>query len=622
MTKLLPAAIAAAAAALPRAPLFAVLVLGAMAGGQAAAQTPSHGIAMHGDVKYKAGFTHFDYVNPNAPKGGIVRLGVNGTFDSFNGYIIRGSAAGLIGLLNDQLTMASNDEAFTRYGLIAESMEVPKDRSWVIFNLRKEARFHDGKSITADDVIFSFNILVEKGVPFYRFYYSHVAKVEKLGPLKVKFSFKPGENRELPLIIAELTVLPKHYWEKRDFTKPTLDPPVGSGPYRIEKFEAGRRITYVRDKTYWAAKLPIMRGRYNFDRIRLDYYRDTTVLREALKSGRIDYRQENQAKAWATAYEIPALKAKKLIKLLVPTESGAGMQAFAINARKSKFSDARVRRALGYAFDFNYTNRTLFFGQYKRTKSYFENSELASSGLPKGEELKILKRFKGRVPPEVFTRVYDVPSYKNRRELRRGLREAFKLLKAAGWVVRNQKLVNEKTGEAMEFEILTGSQEFERILLPFAKNLERLGIKARVRLVDPSQYEARMRKFDYDITTLNFGQSLSPGNEQRNYWGSHAAKIEGSQNWLGVSDKAIDELVELVISAPDRDSLVARTRALDRVLLWHHYVIPQWHIPAQRIVFWDKFGRPGKPTIRGEDLFVWWVDKQKEAALGSSLKPN
>ncbi|MDH3236007.1 MAG: ABC transporter substrate-binding protein, partial [Alphaproteobacteria bacterium] len=302
--------------------------------------------------------------------------------------------------------------------------------------------------------------------------------------------------------------------------------------------------------------------------------------------------------------------------------SGSGMQAFAINSRKAKFADPRVRRALGYAFDFTYTNRTLFFGQYSRTKSYFENSELASRGLPAGEELKILERFKGRVPPEVFTKVYDVPSYKDRRELRRGLREAFRLLKAAGWVVKDRKLVNAKTGEHMQFEILTGSQEFERILLPFAKNLERLGVRARVRLVDPSQYEARMRKFDYDITTLTFGQSLSPGNEQRSYWGSRAAKIEGSRNWLGVNDKAIDELVELVIAAPDRASLVARTRALDRVLLWHHYVIPQWHIPAQRIVFWDKFGRPGKPTIRGEDLFNWWVDKKKEAALGSALKPN
>lgn len=622
MTERLPTAIAAAFAALLQGPFFAVLLLGAVIGGSAAAQTPQHGIAMHGDVKYKPDFTHFDYANPNAPKGGTLRLGVNGTFDSFNGYIIRGSAAALIGLMNDQLTMASADEAFTRYGLIAESMEVPKDRSWVIFNLRKEARFHDGKPITADDVIFTYKLLIEKGVPFYRFYYSNVAKVEKLGRLKVKFSFKPGENRELPLIMAELTVLPKHYWEKRDFSKPTLDPPVGSGPYRIGEFEAGRRITYVRDKNYWGAKLPVMRGRYNFDRIRIDYYRDTTVLREALKSGRIDYRQENQAKAWATAYEIPALKDKKLIKLLVPTESGSGMQAFAINSRKAKFSDPRVRRALGYAFDFNYTNRTLFFGQYKRTKSYFENSELASSGLPKGEELKILQRFKGRVPPEVFTKVYDVPAYTNRRELRRGLREAFKLLKAAGWVVKDRKLVNAKTGEPMEFEILTGSQEFERILLPFAKNLERLGVKARVRLVDPSQYEARMRKFDYDITTLTFGQSLSPGNEQRSYWGSRSAKIEGSRNWLGVNDKVIDALIELVVAAPDRDSLVARTRALDRVLLWHHYVIPQWHIPAQRIVFWDKFGRPGKPTIRGEDLFVWWIDKKKEAALGSALKPN
>jgi microcin C transport system substrate-binding protein len=622
MTMTLSAAARASAVAWLRAPFLAALFLAPMLGRPAGAETPVHGLAMHGEVKYKAGFTNFDYVNPNAPKGGLVRLGVYGTFDSLNGFIIRGTPAGMIGLLNDELTVSSNDEAFSQYGLVAESMEVPKDRSWVIFNLRKEARFHDGKPITADDVIFTFNLLLKKGHPFYRFYYSSVAKVEKLGRLRVKFSFKPGQNRELPLIISQLPVLPKHYWEKRDFTKPTLDPPVGSGPYRIESFEAGRRITYVRDKNYWAANLPVMRGRYNFARIRLDYYRDTTVLREALKSGRIDFNEENQAKAWATAYDIPALKAKKLIKLLVPTESGAGMQCFAINSRKPKFSDPRVRRALGYAFDFNYINRTLFFGQYKRTKSYFENSELAARGLPKGKELEILERFRGRVPPEVFTKVYDVPSYKDQRDLRRGLREAFKLLKAAGWVVKDRKLVNAKTGEPMEFEILTQSQEFERILLPFAKNLERLGIRAKVRLVDPSQYEERLRRFDYEITTLTFSESLSPGNEQRNYWSSRAAKTDGSSNYLGVSDKAIDELVELVIAAPDRDSLIARTRALDRVLLWHHYAIPQWYLPAQRLVFWDKFGRPAKPTIRGYDLFTWWVDEKKEAALGSALKSN
>jgi len=600
-----------------------VLTLANIAGlSRAEAPKPVHGLAMHGDLKYKAGFGHFAYVNPDAPKGGIIRLGVRGTFDSFNPFIIRGNVVGLSQLLNDPLTVASDDEAFTHYGLIAESMEVPKDRSWVIFNLRRQARFHDGKPITADDLIFTFKLLLEKGRPFYRFYYRSVLKVEKLGSHKVKFSFKPGENRELPLIISQLRVLPKHYWEKHDFSKPTLKPPVGSGPYKIESFEAGRRITFIRNKNYWAANLPVMRGRNNFDRIRVDYYRDTTVLREALKSGRIDFRPENQAKAWATAYQIPAVKAGKLIKLLVPTANGSGMQGFIINSRKTKFKDPRVRQALGYAFDFNYTNSTLFYGQYKRTKSFFENSELAARGLPKGEELKILERFRGRIPLEVFTKVYDVPFYKTRREARRGLREAFRLLKAAGWSIKDRKLVHTKSGEVMDFEILTGSQEFERILLPFAKNLERLGVRAKVRLVDPSQFEARVRKFDFDMTTLVIAQALSPGNEQRNYWGSRAARTSGSNNWLGVQDKAVDELIELVISAPDRKSLVARTRALDRVLLWHHYVIPQWHIPAQRLVFWNKFGRAGKPTLSGEDYFNWWVDKAKEAALGSALKRN
>lgn len=583
---------------------------------------PIHGIAMHGAPKYPADFKHFDYVNPDATKGGELRLGAQGTFDSLNPFILRGSAAGLSALIYDTLTVASLDEPFTRYGLVAETMEVPADRSWVIFNLRTEAKFHDGRPITADDVIFTFQTLVEQGRPIYAYYYASVAKVEKLGPLKVKFTFKPGENRELPLIISELAVLPKHYWEGRDFKAPTLDPPLGSGPYKLARFEAGRWITVERVKDYWGAKLAVNVGRYNFDSIRVDYYRDATVLREALKSGRIDYREENQAKAWATEYDLPEVKEKKLVKREVPVANGGGMQAFVFNTRRPMFKDARVRQALSYAFDFEYANRTLFNGQYTRTKSYFENSDLAARGLPQGEELKILERFRGRVPEEVFTKEFTVPTYKDERDFRNGLRMAFRLLKEAGWAIKDTKLVDAKTGKPMRFEIITFQQEFERIYLPFVQNLKRLGVEAHVRLVDPSQYEERLRKFDFDVTTLTFGQSLSPGNEQRNYWSSAAADREGSYNYIGVKDKVVDELVELIIAAPDREALVARSKALDRVLLWHHYVIPQWYVPYDRLVYWDKFGTPGKPTINGESVYTWWVDAKKEAALGSALKRN
>ncbi len=609
------------------------LVFGALAGlflasaglttaGPAKAEKPApvHGLAMHGSPKYKAGFKNFAYVNPVAPKGGTLRLGTRGTFDTFNGFVIRGTAASSLGLLYDTLAVSSADEPFTLYGLLAESMEMPKDRSWIIFNLRKTARFHDGKPITADDVVFTFNLLIKKGLPQYAYYYSAVIKVEKLAQTRVKFTFKPGENRELPLIASQLVVLPKHYWEKRDFNTPTLKPPLGSGPYKIAKFEAGRRITYERVKDYWAKDLPVNIGRFNFDRIRIDYFRDITVLREALKSGRFDLRRENQAKAWATAYDIPAQKAGKLILLNAKHGRSAGMQAFVLNNRNSKFKDPRVRRAIGYAFDFAYTNKTLFFGQYSRTKSFFENSELAARGLPKGEELKILERFRGRIPDEVFTKVYDLPAYGKSGDLRKGLRKAFSLFKAAGWVVKKRKLVNAKTGEEMRFEILSVSQEFERIYLPFTKNLRRLGIDARVRLVDPAQYEERMKRFDFEVTTLGWGQALSPGNEQRNMWSSAAAGTNGSRNYIGIKNKTIDALIELVISAPDRKALVARTRALDRVLIWSHFVIPQWHLNTDRIAYWNKFGRPGIETIQGENEYNWWVDKTKKAALGSALK--
>ena len=574
-----------------------------------------HALAMHGAPKYGPEFTHFDYVNPHAPKGGTVKQAVIDTFDSLNQFIIRGLPAAQIGLIYDTLMVGSADEALTMYGLVAETIEVPEDRSWVAFTLRPEARFHDGSPITAEDVIFSFNILRDKGEPFYRAYYGNVAKVEKMGPRKVKFTFKPGENRELPLIVGQLNILPKAYWEARAFDKTTLEPPLGSGPYKVESVDPGRSITYRRVEDYWARDLPVNVGQYNFDVIRIEYYRDATVAREALIRGDFDFRPENESKAWATAYDIDVVERGLLIKKAVGHRRSAGMQAFVFNIRQPIFRDKRVRQALAYAFDFEWTNKNLFYGQYRRTQSYFSNSELASSGLPTGGELEVLERFRGRVPEEVFTKEYKAPSYDGSGNIRPGLRIALKLLGEAGWVVRDKKLVDAETGRPMSFEILLISPAFERIVLPFAHNLKKLGIDARVRLVDPAQYQNRLIEFDYDMIVGVWGQSLSPGNEQRDSWSSAAADAIGSRNLIGIKDPAIDELIELVIAAPDRQSLIERVRALDRVLLWGHFVIPHWHIPYDRLVFWDKFGVPEVIPMQGTSPLRWWIDGNKALAL-------
>ncbi len=574
-----------------------------------------HALAMHGAPKYGPDFTHFDYVNPHAPKGGTVTQAAIGTFDSLNPFIIRGVAASQIGLIYDTLMVGSADEAFTMYGLVAETIEVPEDRSWVAFTLRPEARFHDGSPITAEDVIFSFNILTDKGAPFFRAYYGNVAKVEKVGPRKVKFTFKPGENRELPLIVGQLNILPQAYWEGREFDKTTLKPPLGSGPYKVESVDPGRSITYRRVEDYWARDLPVNVGQSNFDMIRIEYYRDATVAREALIREDFDFWPENESKAWATAYDLDEVERGLLIKKAVDHERSAGMQAFVFNIRQPIFRDKRVRQALAYAFDFEWTNKNLFYGQYRRTQSYFSNSELASSGLPTGGELEILERFRGRVPEEVFTKEYKAPSYDGSGNIRPGLRIALKLLGEAGWVVRDKKLVDTETGRPMSFEILLISPAFERIALPFAHNLKKLGIDARVRLVDPAQYQNRLNEFDYDMIVGVWGQSLSPGNEQRDSWSSAAADAIGSRNLIGIKDPAIDELIELVIAAPDRQSLIERVHALDRVLLWSHFVIPHWHIPYDRLVFWDKFGVPEVIPMQGTSLLRWWIDGNKALAL-------
>jgi microcin C transport system substrate-binding protein len=582
----------------------------------------SHAIAMHGEPKYGPDFTHFDYVNPNAPKGGTIRLAENGTFDSFNPYIPKGNAG--TGWAVERLLVSSGDEPFTKYGLIAESIEWPQDRSWVIFTLRPEARWHDGKPITVDDVIWSFETLKTKGHPFYRFYYGSVASAEQVGERRVKFSFSESGNRELPLIVGELAVMPKHYWEAegRDFEKTTLEPPLGSGPYKVTDFEAGRYIVVERIDDYWGKDLAVNRGQDNFDRIRYDYFRDDTVVRQALKSGDIDYRNENQAKAWALEYDVPPVRDGWLNKAAIPHQNPTGMQAFVMNARRPVFQDRRVRRALAFAFDFEWTNRNIFFDQYTRTESYFSNSELAATGLPEGEELEILDRYRGRVPEEVFTTPYLAPSTDGAGWPRQNLEDAFELLAEAGWVVEDMVLVNAETKQQMRFEILLVSPAFERIMLPFVRNLTRLGIDARLRLVDQSQYINRLRSFDFDMIVSGWGESESPGNEQREYWGSRAADSAGSRNRVGIKDPVVDELIELVITAPSRESLIARTRALDRVLLWGHYVIPNWHLRKQRILYWDKFSRPEQPARFGTSTGLWWFDPAKAAKLEARRKTD
>ncbi|MFE8069769.1 extracellular solute-binding protein [Marinobacteraceae bacterium S3BR75-40.1] len=580
--------------------------------GQAAetAVAPRHAVAMYGAPKYPADFKHFDYVKPDAPKGGTLRQAVVASgFDTFNPFTIKGvSAAGTSNYLYDTLTVQSEDEPFTEYGLIAESIEMPDDRSWVVFNLNPKARFHDGEPIQADDVVFSFNTLVEKGNPAYAQYYADVANVKAINKHRVRFEFKNKTNRELPLILGQLPVLPKHYWKDRDFNSVTLEPPVGSGPYRIADFEAGNYVEYKRVDDYWGKDLPVNRGRFNFDRLRFEYYSDDTVALEAFKAGNYDFRLETTAKVWATAYEGDKFDEGLIVKEEIEHDMPAGMQGFIYNTRRDIFSDPLVRQALAYAFDFAWTNKNLFYGQYTRTDSYFENSELESQGLPSKRELEILEPYRDQLKPEVFNKEYEPPKSDGSGNIRDNLRQAYQLLQKAGYTVKDGKMVNKETGKPLKFQILLHQKAFERVVLPFAKNLEKLGIDAEVRLIDTNQYVQRIRSFNFDMTVLSLPQSRSPGNEQRSYWTSEAAKTPGSRNYMGVSDPVVDELVAKVIASPNRETLVARTRALDRVLLWGHYVIPQWYLAMHRVAYWNKLHHPQVIPDSGVALDTWWIE--------------
>jgi microcin C transport system substrate-binding protein len=583
-----------------------------------------HALSLFGDVKYPADFKRFDYVNPNAPKGGTARLISLGTFDNFNIAVagIKGNIAAAATQIYETLMAKSQDEIVTEYGLLAEAAAHPDDFSWVVYRLRKEARWHDGKPVTPEDVMFSLETL-KKLSPFYAAYYRHVVKAEKTGERDIKFTFDGPGNRELPTIVGEVPVLPKHYWEgtddqgrKRDISLTTLEKPLGSGPYRIKEFVAGRSVVLERVKDYWGANLPVRIGQNNFDEMRFEYYRDNNVALEAFKADQADWIAENSAKQWATAYEFPAVVDKRVIKEEFPVTDSGRMQGFAFNLRREMFRDARLRRAFNYAYDFEEMNKQLFYGMYKRINSYFEGTDLACSGLPQGQELQLLEAVKDKVPPEVFTTPYTNPVGGNPENVRNNLREASKLLKEAGFEVKDRKLVD-PSGKPVTVEILVQDPSAERIALFYKPSLERIGVTASIRVVDAAQYENRTRSFDFDMITDVWGQSLSPGNEQREFWGSQSADVPGSRNTIGIKNPAIDVLIEKVIFATDRPSLEAATRALDRVLLWNNYVVPQFTYPFARYARWDRFSHADLPKYARSGLpSLWWYDAEKAARIG------
>jgi microcin C transport system substrate-binding protein len=586
-----------------------------------------HGLSLFGDLKYPPGFKQFDYVNAAAPKGGGARQIAIGTFDNFNIAVAGVKGALVTGLdhVYDTLLTSSLDEVSTEYGLIAEAISYADDFSTAAYRLRAEAKWHDGVPITPEDAIFSFAAF-KKYSPQLAAYYRHVAKLEKTGDHEITFVFDAPGNRELPQIVGQLLILPKHWWEgtdkngkKRDIGVTTLEPPLGSGPYRIKDFSPGRNIVYERVKDYWGKDLNVNVGRDNFDELRFEYFRDTTVALEAFKGDTVDWRTENSAKNWATAYDFPAVIDKRVIKEEFPINSQGIMQAFAFNIRRAKFQDPRVRLAFNFAFDFEEMNKQIFFGQYKRIASYFEGTDLASSGLPEGRELEILQTVHDQVPPEVFTTPYSNPVGGDPQKVRANLREAIRLFRAAGFEVRNERLVNAKTGEPFTVEFLADDPSFERVFLFYKPSLDRLGVGVSVRTVDDSQYENRLRSWDYDVITASWPQSLSPGNEQRGYWGSQAADQPGSLNLIGIKNPAVDAMIDQVIFAKSRSDLVAATKALDRVLLWNHYVVPQWTYGKVRSARWDRFGRPDPlPKYAGAGFpALWWWDAEKAAKTAS-----
>ena len=584
--------------------------------GPAAAQETAHGLSLFGDLKYGPDFAHFDYVEPNSPKGGTLHLATVGTFSTLNPFTLKGVAAAGAGFPFESLLEGAADEPDAAYGLIAAEVALAPDRRSVRFLLRPEARWHDSTPVTAADVAFSFEILTTEGAPSFATQLAGVDRVETSGDRNVTFHLVDPDNRKLPLIVGGMPIVSEAYFRGRSFGKTTLEPPLGSGPYRVGKVDAGRSIGFERVADYWGAALPVMTGRYNFDTIFIDYYRDRTVLVEALKAGEYDFHEEFTSKVWATQYDIPAVEEGWLVKDVLPDNTPSGVQAFFINTRLPKFQDRRVREALSYVFDFEWLNKNQFFGIYDRMASYFENSDLAARGLPSQAELAILEPHRGAVPEEVFTTEFAPPSTDGSGNNRRNLRSARALLREAGWITRDGALVNEATGEPMTIEFLYFEPTFERIYAVFARRLERLGVGVTLRLVDSVSYEERMKSHDFEITTLRFVFNLSPGAELNANFATATADQVGSSNAAGIKDPVVDALIAEVVGATDRATLVAAARALDRVLLWGHYMIPQWYKGAHHRVYWDKCGRPAlKPRYARGVIDTWWVDREKDDDL-------
>ncbi len=586
-----------------------------------------HGVSPFGDLKYPTAFKQFDYVNANAPKGGAARQIALGTYDNFNLVVagVKGALALGIDLNYDTLMVPALDEVSSAYGLIAEAVSYPEDFSSASYKLRPEAKWHDGTPVTPDDVIFSFQTF-KKLSPQAAASYVHVVKAEKTGDREVTFTFDGPGNRGLPQLVGQLTILPKVWWEgadkdgkKRDPSLTTLEPPLGSGPYRIREFSPGRSIVYERVKDYWGAGINVNIGRDNFDELRFEYFRDATAAIEAFKGDAVDWRLENSAKNWATVYDFPAVADKRVVLEEFPVNNVALMQAFAFNIRRAKFQDPRLRLAFNYAFDFEEMNKQIFYGQYKRIASYFEGTDLASSGLPSGRELELLETVRDKIPAEVFKKAYSNPVSGNPTAVRNNMREAVRLFKEAGYEVRDQQLVESKTGEPLTIELLGNNPIFERVFLFYKPSLERLGITVSVRTVDEAQYENRLRTWDFDIITYAWGETQLPGNELRDYWESQAADQSGSDNMIGIKNPAVDAMIEHIVFAKSYGDLVAASKALDRILLWNHYVVPQWSYNKVRIARWDRFSHPDPLPKYGLSAFptLWWWDADKAAKVAS-----
>lgn len=567
-----------------------------------------HSLILFGEPKYSWNFKHFDYVNPTAPKGGTLKLAHPATFDSLNNYILKGVKAPGLSMLYDTLMVGSLDEPQTYYPLIADAYRIAGDRSWIEFRLRPKARWHDGKPITPEDIVWSLNIIKTEADPVYRLTFAPLAEAEKTGKRTVRFTFADTTNREAPLLAAGLPILPKHYYESVEFNKTTLTPPLGSGPYRVDTVDVGRHITYARVKDYWGRGLPVNRGRHNFDSIRYDVYRDDTVALEALKAGEYDFRREYVARNWATAYNIPAVAEGRLIKTELPSQLPQGMQAFFFNLRQPYLSHWAVREAIALTMDFEWTNRTIFYDAYRRNRSFFQYTPFEARGVPKGKEMALLEPFRDRLPERLFTDEFKLPVTDGSGQNRANLLKAQALLEEAGYPLEDGKRIDPVTGEPIRIEFMLHQATMQRVIMPMLKGLEKLGIQGAIRLVDDAQYQRRLETRDFDIVSgwINLGVFF-PGVEQINYWHSSQADVEGSNNITGLAHPAVDAMLERIVAAHTLAELTPAARALDRILLWEHIVIPHWHSNSFRVTWWDKFGKPKIDPPYGLALDSWWA---------------